>query len=225
MCPEPVSTPAPFRSGESPELAATLEVLFQADPDLRQARAVAGALPDRSRPPGLKTLMKLIVDQQVSLASAAAIWARVEAATDPFTAERFLDHDGDALKAMGLSRPKMRYMRALSADIVSGALPLDQLPRMSDEDAMAALTAVTGIGRWTAEVYLLFALNRPDIFPSGDLALQVAVQDLKRLPERPGEKQLREIAQAWHPNRGVAARLLWRYYGVVRKRADPVSVA
>ena len=93
------------------------------------------------------------------------------------------------------------------------------------DDAMAALTAVTGIGRWTAEVYLLFALDRADIFPSGDLALQVAVQDLKRLPERPGEKQLREIAQAWHPNRGVAARLLWRYYGVVRKRADPVSVA
>ena len=220
-----MSGPAPFRSGESPELVATLERLFAADPDLREARAVAGALPDRSRPPGLKTLMKLIVDQQVSLASAAAIWARVEAATAPFTAERFLRHDDDALKVMGLSRPKMRYMRALCDDIVSGTLPLDHLHRLPDAEAMAALTAVTGIGRWTAEVYLLFALDRPDIFPSGDLALQVAVQDLKRLSERPGERQLREMAECWRPHRGVAARLLWRYYGVVRKRADPVSVA
>ncbi len=159
-----------FRSGENPELAASLAVLFQLDPDLKQAREVAGALPDRSRPPGLKTLMKLIVDQQVSLASAAAIWARVEAGTRPFTPHHFLTLDEDALKAMGLSRPKMRYMRALCGDIADGTLPLDRLPEMDDAEAMAALTAVKGIGRWTAEVYLLFALNRPDIFPSGDLA-------------------------------------------------------
>ena len=224
--PDPVNhpAPAPFRSGESPELAASLEALFHADPDLRRARQVAGALPDRRRPPGLKTLMKLIVDQQVSLASAAAIWTRVEAGTVPFTATRFLQLDDTALKGMGLSRPKMRYMRALSADIADGSLPLERLDTLPDDDAMAALTAVTGIGRWTAEVYLLFALNRPDIFPSGDLALQVAVQDLKGLQQRPGDRALREMAEAWRPHRGVAARLLWRYYGIVRKRADPVSI-
>ncbi|MDF1722207.1 MAG: hypothetical protein P1U65_16160 [Minwuia sp.] len=221
---EPPPAPAPFRSGESPELSAALAALYLRDPDLKQARAVAGALPDRTRPPGLKTLMKLIVDQQVSLASAAAIWKRVEAGTTPFTPAQFLTLDEAALKAMGLSRPKMRYMRALCSDIHDGTLPLDQLPEMSDGDAMAALTTVKGIGRWTAEVYLLFALNRPDIFPSGDLALQVAAQDLKGLPDRPSEKAMREMAEQWKPHRGVAARLLWRYYGVVRRRADPVSV-
>lgn len=223
MSEQPVAAP-PFLSGESPELATALSALYLLDPDMKQARAVAGALPDRTRPPGLKTLMKLIVDQQVSLASAAAIWARVMAGTTPFTPQHFLSLDDGALKAMGLSRPKMRYMRALCSDIHDGTLPLDRLPDMTDADAMAALTAVKGIGRWTAEVYLLFALNRPDIFPSGDLALQVAAQDLKGLPERPSEKAMRDMAEQWRPHRGVAARLLWRYYGVVRRRADPVSV-
>lgn len=213
-----------FKSGETAELQAAMAALFDADPDLRRAREVAGALPDRSRRPGLKSLMMLIVEQQVSVASARAIWARVDAGTKPFSAQRFLDHDEDALRGFGLSRPKMVYCRALAQAVAEGDLPLRRLAAMSDEEAMAALTAVKGIGRWTAEVYLLFALQRPDIFPAGDLALQAAAQDLKGLPERPGERELVAMAEAWRPHRGVAARLLWRYYGVVRRRADPVSI-
>ncbi|PJK31157.1 DNA-3-methyladenine glycosylase family protein [Minwuia thermotolerans] len=213
-----------FKSGETPELRAAMEALFAADPDLRRARQVAGALPDRSRAPGLKSLMMLIVEQQVSVASARAIWARVEAGTKPFSARRYLDHDEEALRGFGLSRPKMVYTRALAQAVTDGDLPLRRLKSMTDAEAMAALTAVKGIGRWTAEVYLLFALQRPDIFPAGDLALQAAAQDLKGLPARPDENQLAAMAEAWRPHRGVAARLLWRYYGVTRRRADPVSV-
>lgn len=213
-----------FKSGETLELRAAMEHLFAADPDLRRARQVAGALPDRSRPAGLKSLMMLIVEQQVSVASAQAIWKRMEAGTKPFTARTFLAHDEDALRAFGLSRPKMVYTRALAQAVTDGDLPLRRLPAMSDEDVMKALTSVKGIGRWTAEVYLLFALGRPDVFPAGDLALQAAVQDLKGLDERPREQELIGLAEAWRPHRGVAARLLWRYYGVTRRRADPVAV-
>lgn len=214
-----------FRSGEGPELTAALDHLFRADPDLERARAVAGALPDRRRPAGLKSLMKLIVEQQLSLASAAAIWSRIEAASRPFTARRFLEHDIEGLCALGLSRPKAAYCLNLADAVASGALPLRHLKQMDDEAALAALVSVKGIGRWTAEVYLLFALGRRDVFPAGDLALQVAVQDLKGLGTRPNERALAAMAEAWRPHRGVAARLLWRYYGVVRRRADPVAAA
>ncbi|MEC9347916.1 MAG: DNA-3-methyladenine glycosylase [Pseudomonadota bacterium] len=213
-----------FRSGEGPELQAALEALFQADPDLHRARGVAGALPDRKRDPGLKALMRLIVEQQLSVASAAAIWGRIEAATKPFGARRFLSHDDEALRSFGLSRPKMAYCRNLAEAVASGALPLKALDAMPDDEAMETLIAVKGIGRWTAEVYLLFALGRDDIFPAGDVALQEAVRHLKDMDERPQEKALYAIAEQWRPHRGVAARLLWRYYGVVRKRVDPVSV-
>jgi DNA-3-methyladenine glycosylase II len=214
----------PFRSGETPEVRAALDELIAADPDLASARAVAGALPDRRRPGGLKALMMLIVEQQVSIASARAIWARVEAGTDPFTAERFLGHDETALRGFGLSRPKMRYTLALAEAVAGGALDLGALERMPDGEAMRALTAIKGIGRWTAEVYLLFSLGRRDVFPAGDLALQAAAQDIKGLPARPGEKQMAGLAERWTPHRGVAAQLLWRYYGVTRGRADPVAI-
>lgn len=213
-----------FKSGETPELQNALEALFQADPDLVEARQVAGALPDRVRAPGFETLMLLIIEQQVSLASARAIWGRVLAGMTEVSASAVLALTDDDLRAFGLSRPKVRYCRALAETVEAGDLVLDDLASMTDEQAMSALTAVKGIGRWTAEVYLLFSLGRRDIFPVGDVALQAAAMDVKKLPARPSEKQLYSIAELWRPHRGVAAQLLWRYYGVTRGRADPVSV-
>ncbi|WP_417519202.1 DNA-3-methyladenine glycosylase family protein [Minwuia sp.] len=218
-----MSQPA-FKSGESPELHASLEALFRADPDLRRARQVCGALPDRRRPGGFEALTMLIIEQQVSVASARAIWARLISGIQPFSPENVLAHDQETLRGFGLSKPKARYCHCLAEAVVSGPLRLDALETMPDDQVMAALTAVTGIGRWTAEVYLLFALNRPDVFPAGDIALQAAAQDVKGLKARPTEQQLVDLAERWRPHRGVAAQLLWRYYGVTRNRADPVSI-
>jgi len=215
----------PFKSGETAELQAALEALFQADPDLTEARRVAGALPDRRRPAGFDALMLLIVEQQVSIASARAIWARIVAGLGAVTAEAVLARRDEDLRGFGLSRPKVRYCRILAQVVSDGTLPLDRLHDLTTEQAFAALTSVTGIGRWTAEVYLLFCLGRMDIFPAGDVALQAAAKDVKGLAERPTEKQLYQLAEVWRPHRGVAAQLLWRYYGVTRGRADPVSVA
>lgn len=201
-----------------------LEALFRADPDLRAARDVAGALPDRRRDGGFDTLMLLIIEQQVSIASARAIWGRVQAGIPEITPHAVLGLTDDELRGFGLSRPKVRYCRALAEMIVERKLVLEDLDRMDDTSAMTALTSVKGIGRWTAEVYLLFSLGRQDVFPAGDVALQAAAMDVKKLQARPSEKELYAIADLWRPHRGVAAQLLWRYYGVTRGRADPVSV-
>lgn len=213
-----------FKSGETPAMRNALEALFLADPDLRDAREIAGALPDRRRDPGFDTLMLLIIEQQVSIASARAIWGRVRDGMPEITAEAVLALPEAELRGFGLSRPKVRYCRALAKAVTEDELPLSRLANMPDADAMKALTAVMGIGRWTAEVYLLFSLGRRDIFPVGDVALQAAAMDVKKLPARPSEKELQVIAETWSPHRGVAAQLLWRYYGVTRGRADPVSV-
>lgn len=213
-----------FKSGETTAMQEALQALFKADPDLREARAVAGALPDRRREPGFEILMLLIIEQQVSIASARAIWARVKAGIPQISPEAVLALSDEDLRGFGLSRPKVRYCRALAQSVSEGSLSLQDLPELPDQEAMAALTTVTGIGRWTAEVYLLFSLGRRDIFPAGDVALQAAAMDIKKLPDRPSEKDLYAIAEQWRPHRGVAAQLLWRYYGVTRGREDPVSV-
>lgn len=215
---------ANFKSGETPTMQKSLEALFQADPDLIAAREVAGALPDRRRPGGFDTLMLLIIEQQVSLASARAIWARVQAGMPEITPSAVLALEEDELRTFGLSRPKVRYCHALAEAVAAGALPLEQLQHLDDDNAARLLTAVKGIGRWTAEVYLLFSLGRRDIFPAGDVALQAAAMDVKKLRARPTEKELYGLAENWRPHRGVAAQLLWRYYGVTRGRADPVSI-
>lgn len=196
----------------------SLRRLARADADLARAWKLVGGLPNRRREAGFATLMRIIVEQQLSVASANAIWGRVQTAADPFTPERFLALRAPRLKACGLSRPKIDYCRGLARAIADGALDLDGLEAQDDAAAIAALTGVRGVGRWTAEIYLLFALGRPDIWPAQDLALQTAVQHLKALPKRPGHKEMDHLAEPWRPHRGVAARLLWKYYRVARSR-------
>jgi DNA-3-methyladenine glycosylase II len=195
--------------------------LAAADADMARAIAAVGPLPARSRPPGLTTLMRVVVDQQLSVASANAIWGRLEARVNPFGAEAFLALDAADAKAVGLSGPKWRYCRNLAQGVADGTLDLAAIDVMPDADSIAALTTIKGIGRWTAEIYLLFALGRPDIWPAHDLALQVSVQHLKGLEARPDWKHMDRVAESWRPWRGTAARVLWRYYHIATGRLDP----
>jgi len=168
-------------------------------------------IPTRLRPGGFEALLRSIVSQQVSVASAAAIWGRLEAAVDPLTPENFLRKRATTLRKIGLSGQKARYGRALAEAVASGDLDFELLPKMGDEDAIAHLTQVPGIGQWTAEIYLMFSLGRPDIFPSGDLALQNTYQLVAGLEDRPTAKEMIVIAERWSPYRAVAARVLWTY--------------
>ncbi len=172
----------------------------------------------KMRPAGFSSLLKIIVEQQLSTASAWAIWGRLDAGVKPLTPERFLALDEDTLRGFGLSGPKIRYCRALCRDLVEGRLSLSGLGRLDDERAMAALQAVTGIGRWTAEIYLLFCLGRPDVWPAGDVAVQAALQDIRGLKTRPDARAMDALARPWRPLRGVAALILWNYYRHIKNR-------
>ena len=170
-------------------------------------------LPDpRSSPPGATTLLRTIVGQQVSVAAARSMWAKLEAAYgSPPDLQALLTASDDDLRAAGISRQKAGYVRSLAALVTSGELDLATLPP-DDEEAIALLTKIKGIGRWSAEIYLLFAEGRRDVWPAGDLAVQISVGRLLGLPDRPSEKQLREIAETWRPHRGAAAILAWHSY-------------
>lgn len=170
-------------------------------------------LPDpRSSAPGATTLLRTIVGQQVSVAAARSMWAKLESAYgSPPDLERLLTATDDDLRAAGISRQKAGYVRSLAALVTSGELDLGSLPA-DDEEAIALLTKIKGIGRWSAEIYLLFAEGRRDVWPAGDLAVQISVGRLLGLDERPTEKQLREIAERWRPHRGAAAILAWHSY-------------
>ena len=193
-------------------LRPAMEALAAADPDMAEAYADCGLPPVRGSEPGFAGLMRMIAGQQVSVQSARAIVERLEARVDPLTPEEFLKAGDDDLKAIGLSRPKMRYGRILAEEIAGGALDIDGLAALDDAEAIAALTRVKGIGQWTAEIYLLFALGRPDVLPVGDLALCVAAQHLKKLEERPDAKVMTALGEAWRPHRSAAARFLWHLY-------------
>jgi DNA-3-methyladenine glycosylase II len=186
--------------------------LAERDTRLAAPLAAYGVPPLWPREPGFPTLLQIILEQQVSLASARAAFDRLCAAADPLTPARFLQFDDAELKVIGFSRQKARYGRELSRAVLSGALNLDAVHEMEDDAARAALTAVTGIGRWTADIYLLMALRRPDVWPVGDLALEVAAQRVLGLAERPSREELRGIAERWQPYRAVAARILWHAY-------------
>ncbi len=179
---------------------------------------VAGALeeagyPDlRRRPAGFRSLLRAIVGQQLSIASAAAIWGRLEKACGEVEAGTFLALSDDDLRAVGFSRQKTGYARSLAGMIDDGTVRLNRLSRLDDEAAISELVQIKGIGRWTAEVYLLSALGRPDIFPADDLALMVGAQYLKNLRTRPDKKRLLKISAPWRPHRTAAAHLLWHYY-------------
>ena len=182
-------------------------------PRMAHARELTGPLPLRRKPEGFAQLLSAIVSQQVSTASAAAIWARMEAAnlTDP---AQILAASDDDLRAVGLSRQKMRYSRALADKDID----YNALKDASDTDIITTLIDVPGIGTWTAEIYAMFSLGRADVFAHGDLALQEAAKTLYDLGDRPKEREMREIAEAWSPWRSVAARILWAYYRVDKQR-------
>ena len=156
--------------------------------------------------------MHIILEQQVSLKSARSMLMRLEAAVQPFTPLRFLELGDTYLRSLGVTRQKSAYLLDLSSSIVNGELSFTKLSRMSDDEARLALTRVKGIGSWSADVYLLMAMRRADIWPAGDLALAVAMQELNGLAKRPSPDDLEVIADKWRPHRAVAARMLWQYY-------------
>jgi DNA-3-methyladenine glycosylase II len=161
---------------------------------------------------GAQTLLRTIVGQQVSVAAARSMWAKLEAAFgSPPDLNKLLKASDDELRAAGMSRQKSGYIRSLAQLVLSGELDLENLPT-DDEEAIALLTKIKGIGRWSAEIYLLFAEGRPDVFPAGDLAVMIELGRLMGLDEKPSEKQLRELAEAWRPYRGAAAVLAWHSY-------------
>ena len=171
-----------------------------------------GPPPLWAREPGFPTLVHIILEQQVSLASARAAFDRLLVLAMPLTPARFLEFDDETLRAVGFSRQKASYSRRLAHAIVSGEFDLDWLATLPDDAARAALVARKGIGPWTADIYLLMCLGRPDIWPVGDLGLQVAMQAIKGLAQRPTLVEMAVLAEGWRPWRAVAARLLWHHY-------------
>jgi DNA-3-methyladenine glycosylase II len=176
-----------------------------------------GPPPLWARRPGFSTLVKIILEQQVSLASAAALFNRLRQNTVPFHPVRVLELGEVHLKSLGLTRQKTSYCLHLAESLVDKRLRLAQVARMSDAEAKAALMEIKGLGAWSADVYLLMALRRPDIWPVNDLALEIAITKLQQLPNRVNAKQLLQMAEAWRPYRSVAARMLWQYYLARRK--------
>lgn len=197
-------------------VAATREKLAGLDPALAVAHSIAPVFPWRSKPGGFPGLVRMILEQQVSVVSATAIWNRLEAGLGRVGPEEVLALDPEALKAFGLTRQKTRYIRALA----EANIDFDGLKRLDDEKATATLTAVLGIGRWTAEAYLMICEGRTDFFPAGDVALQEAVRAADGAAVRPTEKALYLRAETWRPHRGVAAHLLWAYYASLKKRVQ-----
>jgi DNA-3-methyladenine glycosylase II len=164
------------------------------------------------RRPGFATLIHIILEQQVSLASAQAAFDRLCREVTPLTPSGLLELDDATLKAIGFSRQKTRYARRLSQAIIDESVSLDELESLDDESVRSALLEIDGVGPWTADIYLLMAMLRPDVWPAGDLALAVALQKLKGLDSRPNVETMLELAEAWRPWRAVAARVLWHYY-------------
>jgi DNA-3-methyladenine glycosylase II len=182
------------------------------DKTLAGILATYGDPPLWRRPTGFPTLVHIILEQQVSLKSAKSMLNRLEAAVQPFTPLRFIELGDTYLRSLGLTRQKSAYLLHLSTSVVDGELSFTKLARMSDDEARLVLTRIKGIGSWSADVYLLMAMRRADIWPAGDLALAVAMKDLKALPKRPGPDELEQFAEKWCPHRAVAARMLWQYY-------------
>lgn len=189
-----------------------LDTLAAREPGIARALALAGYPEPRIRPTGYATLLRTIVGQQVSVAAAASVWNRLETLLgEGIPPESLLAADFEALRGCGLSRQKQGYARSLCELVVAGSLDLDRLPE-DDEEAIAELVQIKGIGRWSAEIYLLFAEGRADIWPAGDLAVQAGLHRILRLDTRPSEKETRALAEAWRPHRGAAAIFTWHCY-------------
>jgi len=183
----------------------------------------AGVPPLRRRPAGFEGLARIVVGQQLSVASAAAIWGRTAALVDPFEAPLLLSMPDEPLRGAGLSAGKVRTLRAV-ATAVQGGLDLENMSGLSEQEVHEALTAVNGIGPWTADIFIMFCLGRADGFAAGDLALQVALQMAAGLETRPTSKELALFAERWRPWRGVAAHLLWAYYKVRKSTGSAIPV-
>jgi DNA-3-methyladenine glycosylase II len=194
------------------DLDAALTALGEADPRLAALMATAGRPPLRRRPDGYAGLAAIIVAQQLSTASANAIWGRLAAAFDPLDPAAVLRARPARLARLGLSAPKIRALKEIARAVTRGELALAALGELAAEDAHAALTAVHGIGPWTADIYLLSCLGHADAWPAGDLALQEAARLAFALPARPTAKEMLALANPWRPWRAVAARVLWTYY-------------
>ncbi len=194
------------------QLDKQVDALAAHEPRFAVAVEAAGRPGLRPSLTGFPALMQIITEQQLSIASAKAIWTRIEAAIDPMTPENTLQFSDEELRAMGMSGQKMRYSRDLAGAVLDGRLDLKGICEAPVDQAIKNLTAVKGIGSWTAEIYLLFCERHADIFPAGDLALQVAAHNLFELEERPAEKAMVELAAAWSPWRGAASLTLWTYY-------------
>lgn len=195
--------------------------LARRDKGLGRALAAIGAPHVRRRPGGFEALFRIIVEQQVSVPSAQAIWARCRAGLDVSDAQVAAALDIQDFRALGLSGPKARYVSALARRVAEGELDLDAVARSGDEDAARLLLAVTGVGPWTAAIYLLFCEGRIDVWPPGDVALMTAYQAAANLAERPSARALDARAQDWAPYRGLAAHVLWTYYAHLRGR-EPI---
>ena len=198
-------------------IAEGLDRIAAIEPGFARALQRAGYPEPRIRERGHATMLRTIVGQQVSVAAAASMWRRFEDFAGPeMDPHRILAADFDTLRACGLSRQKQGYVRSLCELVVADALDFAALPA-DDEQAIALLTRIKGIGRWSAEIYLLFAEGRPDIWPAGDLAVQAGLAKLLGLEERPSEKQTRALAEGWRPHRGAAAIFTWHYYSASRE--------
>jgi len=201
-----------FRSLDQRSLAGAAGLLARRDRGLGRLFRDDGVPPLWDRPAGFTTLVHIILEQQVSLISAAAMFRRLGERVAPFTPARFLELGEPFLRSLGVTRQKATYIVHLARDLEDGRLDLEALAGMRDEAVMEALTAVKGIGPWTASIYLLMAMGRPDIWPPGDIALAAGIRRLRRLKERPDAERQLATAEKWRPWRSVAARMLWQRY-------------
>jgi DNA-3-methyladenine glycosylase II len=200
------------------DLDGAIAGLIAADPRWRDALAAAGRPRLRRRPDGFAGLASIVVSQQVSTASARAIWSRLEAAVDPFSPQTVRRARTAKLARAGLSAPKIRTLKAIARAIDRGDLDLSALTALPADEAHGRLTAIHGIGPWTADIYLLFCLGHADAWPVGDLALQEAARLLLGLPARPSSRDMGPLAESWRPWRGAAACMLWTYYAAAKQR-------
>lgn len=189
-----------------------VDALALVDQDVAKALPIFGYPPPRIRAEGIETFFSIVVGQQLSTHAAAAIMGRAHALMPEITASKILSKSDEELRGIGLSKQKITYVKGMAEAIISGEFVPDALKELDDKTAIKTITALKGFGPWSAEIYLMFSLNRTDIFPSGDLALLVALQNLKRLDEKPTPKEAQKILEHWSPWRSVGSLFLWHYY-------------
>jgi DNA-3-methyladenine glycosylase II len=215
---------APERLVSTDVLQKQLRALLRRNPPLRPVARIAGAFDIRLTPGGFSGLTRVICGQQLSVASARAIWGRFAELPGALDPEGYLALDEATIRGVGFSAGKYRTVRVIAEAVLAGTLDFDELERLPAEASMAYLTAHKGIGPWTAEIYLMFCSGLPDIFPAGDLALQKAVGHALGLDHVPPAKELIEIARPWSPYRHAAALLFWKYYAVVIRKAGGIAL-